>query len=65
MTKMFTDPSGKQNHKAPGRYQTFSAPSSQPKTVDEAVAAGWSRAQIMGRIAAGSAGKHLPRGNTK
>jgi hypothetical protein len=63
MTKMFTDPSGKQNPKAPGRFQTFSAPSNQPETVDEAVAAGWTRAQIMARIAASSPGKLLPRGN--
>lgn len=65
MTKMFTDPSGKLNPKAPGRYQTFSASSNQPTTVDEAVKAGWSRAQIMSRIAASSPGKLLPRGNTK
>ena len=63
MTKMFTDPSGKPNKKAPGRYQTFSAPSNQPTTVAEAVAAGWTRAQIMGRILASSPGKLLPRGN--
>ena len=62
MTKTYTDPSGKPNAKAPGRYQTFSAPTNQPKTVDEAVAAGWTRAQIMGRIAASSPGKLLPRG---
>ena len=65
MAKTYTDPSGKQNPQAPGRYQTFSAPSNQPKTVDEAVALGWTRAQIMSRILASSPGKLLPRGNTK
>jgi hypothetical protein len=65
MTKTYTDPSGKPNPKAPGRCQTFSAPSNEPKTVAEAVAAGWSRAQIMGRIAASNTGKHLPRGSAK
>lgn len=65
MTTVFKDPSGKPNQKAPGRYQTFSAPSVQPTTVAEAVAAGWSRAQIMARIASHNPGKQLPKGDPR
>jgi hypothetical protein len=50
---MFRGPDGKPNPKAPGRYQTHSAPR-HPTTVAEAVAAGWSRKRITDSIL----GKH-------
>lgn len=64
MTTTFTDPAGRPNKKAPGRYQTHSA-AARPTTVDEAQKAGWSAAQIRQALLGSHPGKLLPRGNGK
>lgn len=64
MIATFTDPSGRPNKKAPGRYQTHDA-TPRPTTVGEAQKAGWSAAQIRQTLLGSHPGKLLPRGNGK